>query len=157
MYTTPSNLPEATRAKLVRTLNDRLIDGLDLHSHLKVAHWNVRGEQFPSLHPLFEQFATQLAAHNDTIAERAVTLGGLAAGTARNVARHSRLADYPVDITRDLDHVRLLADRIDTYLAGVRESRTIAEEAGDTDTVDLLTAVVTELEKNAWFLRATLA
>lgn len=157
MYKTPSHLPEATRATLVRTLNDRLIDGLDLHSDLKVAHWNVRGPQFPALHPLFEQFATQLAAHNDTIAERAVTLGGLAAGTARNVARHSRLAAYPVDVTRDLDHVRLLADRIDTYLAGVRESRAIAEQAGDTDTVDLLTAVVTEFEKNAWFLRATLA
>ena len=28
---------------------------------------------------------------------------------------------------------------------------------GDTDTVDLLTGVVTEFEKNAWFLRATLA
>jgi starvation-inducible DNA-binding protein len=157
MYKTPSQLPEASRTALVSTLNDRLSDGLDLHSHLKVAHWNVRGPQFPSLHPLFEQFATQLALFNDSVAERAVTLGGLAAGTTRHVAKHSRLADYPVDTTRDLDHVRLLAERIDTYLAGVRESRGVAEKIGDTETVDLLTGVITELEKNAWFLRATLA
>ncbi len=157
MYKTPSHLPEAARAELVRALNDRLADGLDLHSQIKVAHWNVRGPQFPALHPLFEQFANQLAEHNDAIAERAVTLGGLATGGVRTVAKASRLPEYPADTTRDLDHVRLLAERIDIYLAGVRESRGAAEKLADTDTVDLLTGVITEFEKNAWFLRATLA
>ena len=37
------------------------------------------------------------------------------------------------------------------------ESRGIGEKLGDTDTVDLLTGVITEFEKNSWFLRATLA
>jgi len=157
MYKTPSQLPEDSRIALIATLDDRLADGLDLHSQVKVAHWNVRGPQFPSLHPLFEQFANQLAVHNDAIAERAVTLGGLASGTVRYVAKHSRLGDYPQGITRDIEHVALLAERFDTYLGGVRDSRAIAERLGDTDTVDLLTGVVTELEKNAWFLRATLA
>lgn len=157
MYKTPSQLPESARTELVRTLNERLADGLDLHSQIKVAHWNVRGPQFPALHPLFEQFADQLATHNDALAERAVTLGGLAVGSARAVAKSSRLPDYPADTTRDLDHVKLLAERFETYLAGVRESRGIGEKLGDTDTVDLLTGVITEFEKNAWFLRATLA
>ena len=157
MYKTPSHLPEQSRTALIATLNDRLADGLDLHSQVKVAHWNVRGPQFPSLHPLFEQFANQLAVHNDAIAERAVTLGGLAAGGTRHVAKKSRLAEYPNDVTRDLEHVKLLAERFDAYLDVVRESRGIAEKLGDTDTVDLLTGGVTEFEKNAWFLRATLA
>lgn len=157
MYKTPSQLPESARTELVRTLNARLADGLDLHSQIKVAHWNVRGPQFPALHPLFEQFADQLAVHNDAIAERAVTLGGLAVGSTRAVAKASRLPDYPADTTRDLDHVKLLAERFDAYLAGVRESRGIGEKLGDTDTVDLLTAVITEFEKSSWFLRATLA
>ena len=157
MYKTPSHLPEGARADLVRTLNDRLADGLDLHSQIKVAHWNVRGPQFPSLHPLFERFADQLAEHNDAIAERAVTLGGLALGGARVVARVSRLPDYPADTTRDLDHVKLLAERFEIYLAGVREARGTAEKLADTDTVDLLTGVITDFEKNTWFLRATLA
>jgi starvation-inducible DNA-binding protein len=157
MYKTPSHLAEASRTALVRTLNDRLADGLDLHSQIKVAHWNVRGPQFPALHPLFEQFATQLATYNDSIAERAVTLGGLAAGTTRHVAKSSRLAEYPQDTTRDLDHVRLLAERFDTYLEGVRESRALAQKHADEESVGLLTDVITDFEKNAWFLRATLA
>jgi starvation-inducible DNA-binding protein len=156
MYQSPSQLPADARAELAKTLNARLADGLDLHSQIKVAHWNIKGSQFASLHPLFETFAISLANHNDTIAERAVTLGGKAYGTARHVAKSSTLADYPQETTRDLEHVKLLAERFDKYLTGVRESRTLAEKLGDTDTVDLFTQVVTEFEKNTWFLRASL-
>jgi len=157
MYRTPSPLPENARAEIAAQLNARLADGLDLHSQVKVAHWNVKGPQFAALHPLFETFATALALHNDAVAERAVTLGALAAGTARQVAAASRLPEYPAGTTRDLDHVAHLADRIEAWLEGVRASRSAAERLGDGDTVDLLTGIVTEFEKNAWFLRASLA
>ena len=157
MYRSPSSLPEPVRKRLAETLNARLADGLDLHSQIKVAHWNVKGPQFPSLHPLFETMATGLAAHNDAIAERAVTLGGQALGTVRHVAGVSRLPEYPADTTRDLEHVRLLAERIEVYLEGLRESRAEAEKGGDPDTVDLLTGAILEFEKHDWFLRASLA
>jgi starvation-inducible DNA-binding protein len=156
MYKSPSQLPEQARAKLSETLNARLADGLDLHSQIKVAHWNIKGPQFAALHPLFETFAVGLANFNDSIAERAVTLGGKAYGTARHVAKASQLPDYEQETSRDLDHVRLLAERFDKYLAGLRESRGLAEKNGDTDTVDLVTQVITEFEKHTWFLRASL-
>ena len=156
MFKTPSRLNEEALVKITGALNATLADGLDLHGQIKVAHWNIKGPQFPSLHPLFETFAIALANFNDAIAERAVTLGGKAYGTARSVAKRSRIADYPQEAVRDLDHVELLADRIDTYLDGVRASRHVAEKLADTDTVDLLTGVVSEFEKNAWFLRASL-
>src|SRR5690606_342710 len=157
MYKSPSHLPEEARTKLAAALNARLADGLDLHSQIKVAHWNIKGPQFAALHPLFETFAVGLALHNDTIAERAVTLRANAYGTARHVAQHSRLPEYPQDTTRDVDHVKRLAERIDVYLEVLRESRALAEELGDTDTADVFTQVVTEFEKHAWFLRASLA
>lgn len=157
MYESPSHLPEDSRARISDGLNARLADGLDLHSQIKVAHWNVKGPQFAALHPLFETFAVNLAAFNDAIAERAVTLGAMALGTARHVAETSRLPEYPPETTRDMDHVQLLAERIETYLEGLRETRSAVEKLGDTDTVDLLTSIVSEFEKNAWFLRASLA
>jgi starvation-inducible DNA-binding protein len=156
MYRSPSKLSEEARARVVESLNARLADGLDLHSQIKVAHWNIKGPQFPSLHPLFETFAVSLAGHNDTIAERAVTLGGRAYGTARHVAKSSRLTEYPQETTRDLEHVKLLADRIEGYLDGLRETRAVAEQVTDTDTVDILTGIITEFEKHDWFLRASL-
>ncbi len=156
MYQSPSHLPPEARAQIATALNARLADGLDLHSQIKVAHWNIKGPQFASLHPLFETFAVGLALHNDTLAERAVTLGGKAYGTTRHVAGASSLPEYPQETTRDLEHVKLLAERFDKYLVGVRESRTLAEKLGDTDTVDLFTQIVTEFEKHSWFLRASL-
>jgi starvation-inducible DNA-binding protein len=156
MYASPSQLPENARLAVSESLNARLIDGLDLHSHIKVAHWNVKGPQFPALHPLFETFAVSLANYNDQIAERAVTLGALAHGTARQVAAGSRLAEYPTGTTRDMEHVRALVERIEAYLVGLRESRGVAEGHADTDTVDMLTQIITEFEKHAWFLRATM-
>jgi starvation-inducible DNA-binding protein len=156
MYTSPSQLPENTRVEIANQLNARLADGLDLHSQIKVAHWNIKGPQFAALHPLFETFAVSLAAFNDSIAERAVTLGARAYGTVRHTAKTSRLPDYPQDTSRDLEHVKLLAERFEKYLDGVRSARATGEKLGDTDTVDLLTSIVTEFEKNAWFLRASL-
>src|SRR5262245_54034417 len=156
MYKSPSHLPEGARVEVANQLNARLSDGLDLHSQIKVAHWNIKGPQFAALHPLFETFAVSLAAFNDSIAERAVTLGARAYGTTRHVAKTSKLPDYPQDTSPDLEHVKLLAERFDKYLDGVRESRSLGDKLGDTDTVDLLTGIVTEFEKNAWFLRASL-
>ena len=156
MFKSPSHLSEDARVRIADALNARLADGLDLHSQIKVAHWNVKGPHFAALHPLFETFAVELATHNDDVAERAVTLGARAYGTARHVAKASRLPDYPADTSRDLDHVRLLAERIERYLEGLRESRGIAESHKDIDTVDLLTRILQGFEKNAWFLRASL-
>jgi starvation-inducible DNA-binding protein len=156
MYRSPSRLPEDARRKIAAALDATLADGLDLHSHIKVAHWNVKGPHFAALHPLYETFATGLAGFNDQVAERAVTLGARVRGTARHVAQASRVPEYPADAVKDLDTVQHLADRVDAYLEGARKARDVADEAKDQDTVDLLTGVVEEFEKNGWFLRATL-
>lgn len=155
LHKSPSRLPADARAKLCDTLNERLVDGLDLHSQIKVAHWNIKGPHFSSLHPLFETFAVSLANFNDEVAERSLTLGGRAFGTARYVAANSKLPEYPQDAVRDLEHVRLLAERIETYLEGARGSRKVAQDLADDDTVDLFTRIVAEFEKHAWFLRAS--
>ena len=156
LYKSPSPLPEQARVAIAASLNERLADGLDLHSQIKVAHWNIKGPQFAALHPLFETFAVSLANHNDSIAERAVTLGAKAYGTSRHVGKASRLPEYPQETSKDMEHVKLLAERIEIYLDGLRQSRKTFEENQNTDSVDLVTGIITEFEKHAWFLRASL-
>jgi starvation-inducible DNA-binding protein len=121
-----------------------------------VAHWNLKGPHFAALHPLFDSIASSALSYNDEIAERAVALGAFATGTVRTSASRSRLPQYPEDLTRDLEHVAQVVERIDVYLDGLRKARSVGESAGDTDTVDLLTGMITEFEKHGWFLRATL-
>jgi hypothetical protein len=75
MHPSSNRLSPEARQKIAEALNASLCDGLDLHGAIKVAHWNVKGPHFASLHPLFETFAVALAGFNDEIAERAITLG----------------------------------------------------------------------------------
>lgn len=156
MYKSPNPLPEPARRAVADALHAVLTDGIDLHSQIKVAHWNIKGPHFAALHPLFDGFATALAIHNDNVAERAVMLGGTTDTSARSVAQKSRVPDYPKGVSAGLEHVRLLAERFDAYLSGLREARGVAEKNADTDSVDLLTGVITEFEKHTWFLRASL-
>ena len=156
MKNTPSHLSADARKKVSEALRAVLTDGLDLYTQIKVAHWNIKGPQFAALHPLFDTFATDQAANNDEVAERILTLGHLAVGTARHVAKKSRLADYPQDVTKDLEHVALLAERIGGHLDGMRKAREVAKEHEDEDSFDLLTGMIAQFEKHAWFLHATL-
>jgi starvation-inducible DNA-binding protein len=156
MHSSANPLPEAARARICDALRLALCDAIDLYTQTKVAHWNIKGPQFAALHPLFDSFATGFAQQMDAVAERVLTLGGLAVGTSRHVAKTSRLPEYPQDVTRDLEHTALLRERFDQYAAGLRSARSVAGENGDEDTVDLLTGFVEEVEKHAWFLRATL-
>jgi starvation-inducible DNA-binding protein len=156
VFLTPSHLPEAARAKIVVALNACVLDGVDLYTQTKVAHWNVRGSLFVQVHELLDKVAGHLAEHVDDSAERAVTLGGRAGGTARMTAHGSRLEELPHEVRRDLELTRLIAERAETFLRGLRAARQIAEENHDPDTEDLLTGIARGLEKDLWMLRATL-
>ena len=158
MYRSPSHLPEDARSKIADTLNARLADGLDLHSQIKVAHWNIKGPQFAALHPLFETFAVGLAAAQRRHRRaRRDPRRQARYGTARHVAKTSQLAGLPAG-HHARPGAREAARRAHRDVPGrrARVARRWASKLGDTDTVDLLTGIVTEFEKHAWFLRASL-
>jgi starvation-inducible DNA-binding protein len=153
-FSTHIDIPASTRNQLVGLVNQQLADTFDLKSQVKQAHWNVKGPQFIALHELFDDLAENLEAHIDTIAERAVILGGQALGTARMAAHASRLPDYPADVADGLDHVACLVDRYANVAASTRKAIDNASELGDADTADLFTVVSRDLDKYLWFLEA---
>src|SRR3954451_11298182 len=85
------------RAQLVASLNQNLASLSDLAAAYKQAHWNVVGTDFSQLHALFDQFADQAREYVDTVAERAVALGGTARGTIQAAAEQSALPAFPLD------------------------------------------------------------
>src|SRR5271167_3779805 len=109
LHKTLNSLPEKARGKVVALLNQALADILDLGLQTKQAHWNVKGPHFIGLHELFDRAAEELEEFIDSIAERAVELGGVALGTIQIVAKHSRLPAYPLDQASGKGHVAALS------------------------------------------------
>jgi starvation-inducible DNA-binding protein len=155
-YKTSIDLDPETREQTIVLLNQQLADTFDLYSQTKQAHWNVKGAQFFQLHELFDQLATGLLGHVDTIAERATALGGTALGTARMSAAASRLAEYPVAVSGSLESVEALTERYASLAASSRAAIDKADELGDLDTADVFTEVSRDLDKSLWFLEAHL-
>jgi starvation-inducible DNA-binding protein len=156
MYTTKNDLPEAARAELIDLLNARLADAIDLQTQMKQAHWNVKGPHFIALHELFDKINEEVEDYVDLIAERAVQLGGIANGTARQVAARSTLAEYPDSIADGPRHVEAVAEALAAFGRSVRTAIVIADDLGDADGADIFTEVSRGTDKWLWFVEAHL-
>jgi starvation-inducible DNA-binding protein len=152
-HSTAIDIPAAARAKLVAILNQQLANVSDLYSQTKQAHWNVRGPEFYQLHKLFDDLAEPLEEPIDVIAERAVTLGGVALGTVRAAAKGSELAEFPL-VPGAMDYAKALAQRFATVANSVRQAIDDTDKLGDADTADLFTQLSRELDKSVYFLEA---
>src|SRR5262245_32526611 len=121
MYESKIDLSVASRTKVVKLLNERLADAIDLGAQTKHAHWNVKGPNFIALHELFDKVAENVEEHIDELAERITALGGTAHGTIAYAARSSSLKPYPEDITEGPAHLRALSASLADFGAKVRQ------------------------------------
>jgi len=74
-------IKQADREQIVAGLNVLLANSYTLYLKTHNYHWNVTGPMFNTLHLMFEQQYTELAAAVDQIAERIRALGAFAPGS----------------------------------------------------------------------------
>jgi len=156
LFETAIEIKAPARQSLIAVLNQRLADMIDLFNQTKHAHWNVKGSDFIQLHELFDDIAERVEESCDLLAERVVTLGGLAAGTTRQSAKASTLGEYDLSAVGGADHVRALSGQIARLCASIRAAIKESAELGDPTTSDLFTEVSRALDKDLWFLEAHL-
>ena len=149
-----SNLEDNTIGQMTDLLNARLAGAIDLVLAVKQAHWNTTGKNFIAFHELLDEVADRLCDLSDSMAERAVILGGVAKGTLQHVAERSSLDAYPDDILKTGDHIRELKERLMAYGGELRDAINAASEAGDEVTADLFTQACGIVDKDAWFIGA---
>jgi starvation-inducible DNA-binding protein len=149
-----TNNDDQSRETLIRLLNARLADAIDLVYQAKQAHWNVTGREFYALHELFEKISDELREHVDDIAERVAQLGGQAEGTIRMAAERSSLPDYPRQLSGGAAHLDALSLALGAAGSSMREAIDQASNLGDEVTVDIFVGATRAIDKLHWMVRA---
>ncbi len=153
---TRHSLPEKTRSKVAAILAIHTVSAIDLFLQSKQAHWNVNGKNFHSIHALFDELAAGSQSWADLLAERVRQLGFEALGSARAIVEHSRISEYPSQISTSSDHLAAVADRLAEFAKGIRAAIDQCAKLGDADGADICTEVSSAADKLLWMVEAHL-
>ncbi len=138
---------------IIESLQLLQADATVFYQKLRHYHWHVQGPQFFVLHAKFEELYDHWADVIDDLAERALTIGGQALPTLKQILEHATLKedtsfpsgkDMVANISHDLEHLLHEAGKL----------RAQAEEHGDTGTVNMLDSFRDAEYKTLWMLRA---
>lgn len=150
------SLNETDVKPVVDLLNDYLANYHIHYQKLRGCHWNIKGQNFFTLHLKFEELYTSAQLTIDEIAERVLTLGK---------PPHSRFADYiqesaikEIDTIGmpDLAMVEAVLDDMSKLIELERELLEASDAAGDDGTNDMVNRFMQFKEKTTWMLRSFL-
>lgn len=146
-------LSEEATNTTAETLQQRLVDMVDLALQLKQAHWCVVGNNFRAIHLQLDEIIVDVRAASDEIAERMSTLGVAPDGRSSVVAKQTSLDSLSDGFTDVPSTVSAVADRLQQSISGLRES---IEILGDVDPIseDMLIAISGPLEKHLWMVQS---
>ena len=146
-------IKQADREQIVAGLHVLLVNSYTLYLKTHNYHWDMTGPMFNTLHLMFEQQYTELAAAVDQIADRIRALGAFAPGS---YTEYARLTSIPEDETvPDAETmIKNLVAGQETLARQARDVMATVGESRDEPTADLLTQRMQVHEKNAWMLRS---
>lgn len=148
------SLDEKEVKPVVDMLNDYLANYHVHYQKLRGCHWNVKGQNFFTLHIKFEELYTNAQLTIDEIAERVLTLGK---------APHSRFSDYIKESTikeidtigmNDMAMVEAVLDDMAKLIELERELLEATDKAGDDGSNDMVNRFMQFKEKTTWMLRS---
>jgi starvation-inducible DNA-binding protein len=139
--------------KLSESLQQVLMDLIELHLQGKQAHWNLVGTNFRDLHLHLDVVVDIAREASDTIAERMRALNSVPDGRTDAVVASTTLPSLPGGEYSTGEAVDLMTNRIYAAVDTMRSVHDDVDEA-DPSTADLLHAIIDSLEKAAWMLKS---
>lgn len=147
------NSVDASRLEVADGLSKLLASTYSLHLKTQNYHWNVRGPMFMTLHQLFEEQYTEMAASIDTIAERIRALGFVAPGSLKSYLELTDINDES-DCPSANRMLEQLAKDHSVVIMNAKLVYSLANELDDEVTADLMTQRISIHEKTVWMLNS---
>jgi starvation-inducible DNA-binding protein len=150
------SLSEKQVKPIVDMLNEYLANYHVHYQKLRGCHWNIKGQNFFTLHIKFEELYTNAQLTIDEIAERVLTLGK---------PPHSRFADYIKESAIkeintigmvDTAMVEAILDDMSKLIELERDLLDATDKAGDDGSNDMVNRFMQFKEKTTWMLRSFL-
>ena len=148
-------IPAEQRAQIAEGLGRVLADSTVLYAKTHGFHWNVTGPMFNTLHLMFMEQSTELWTALDEIAERIRALGHQAP-FGGSIYRELSSIPETLGVPAALEMVRELVQGHEAVARTIRSVFSMADDANDQPTADLLTQRLQIHEKTAWMLRSLL-
>ena len=143
------------RQQISEGLSRVLADTYVLYGKTHGFHWNVTGPMFNTLHLMFMEQYTELWTALDEIAERIRALG-VPAPFGSTLSALASLEDSSSLTPAAMQMVRELVEGHEAVARTARSVFSMADEANDQPSADLLTQRLQIHEKTAWMLRSLL-
>lgn len=147
------HLDEKQTQNVIVALQQLLADFQVHYTNLRDFHWNVKGHGFFVLHEKFESLYDDAATKIDEIAERILTLGGTPENRFSEYLKIAKIKET-AGVKCGHDAVEHVLDAYGYLIGEERRIITLAEDAGDAVTVDMMTGYIAEQEKMVWMLVA---
>ena len=148
------SLKEKEVKPVVDHLNDLLANYHIHYQKLRGCHWNVKGQNFFTLHIKFEELYNNAVVTIDELAERVLTLGKPPVSTFADYIKISQIKEVNTIGLKDTSMVKALIDDMATLISLERDIMEISEKAGDDGTNDMINKFMQFKEKNTWMLRS---
>jgi starvation-inducible DNA-binding protein len=155
MTVVKSPLPEDALKITGETLQNTLVDLIDLTLIAKQVHWNLTGSHFRSVHLQLDEVVTLARNHTDVVAERAAAIGVSPDGRAKTIAAESTVPGVKGGWIKDTDGITSMTTLLRTIVARVRQ-RIDETATADPVTQDIFLGVARDLEKQAWMFEVQL-
>ncbi len=148
-------LQEDKCKEIADKLNVLLANYSVFYQNTRGSHWNIKGDQFFTLHPKFEELYNSLVLKIDEIAERILTLGATPAHNYSDYLKVSTIQESK-EVSDGNRSVEIILNAFKVVIDLQRELLDITAEAGDEGTNSQMSDYITEQEKEVWMYNSYL-
>jgi starvation-inducible DNA-binding protein len=138
---------------LVGKINELLANYQVYYQNLRGFHWNLKGNDFFTLHLKYEELYNAAQLSIDEIAERVVTLEGVPLHTYSDYVKHSEVKEFK-NVTTASESVQKVVDSLSILIVKERDILEGANDLGDDVTADIMTELIRFQEKTMWMLNS---